>query len=136
MGKLNLNEAADRVQMASSELSMYYNTETGEFDFYSEDMDMDDEVDTAKFEEAPWIPVPDRDTSERYHMMVEFVETVTDPHKNEILSVALEGKGAFRRFKDTLHRVNLIDEWYAFEHQAYVEIAREWCEENGIEYFV
>jgi hypothetical protein len=45
-------------------------------------------------------------------MMVSFVETVSDSHKNELLCVALEGAGAFRRFKDTLYRIDLTDEWY------------------------
>ena len=53
---------------------------------------------------------------------------------NELLHVALEGRGAFRRFKDTLHRVGLTNEWYAFKRKAYIEIAREWCVENEIEY--
>jgi aminoglycoside 6'-N-acetyltransferase I len=66
--------------------------------------------------------------------MEDFADTVSDLRKNELLYVALEGRGAFRRFKDTLHRVGLSDEWYTFKHKAYVGIAREWCRENGIEY--
>jgi len=52
----------------------------------------------------------------------------------ELLCVALEGAGAFRRFKNTLHRVDLTEKWYAFRHKVYVEIVRRWCEENGIKY--
>ena len=67
-------------------------------------------------------------------MMVDFAETVSDVHKKDKLLIALQGKGAFRRFKDTLHYVELTDEWHAFKKQAYVEIARNWCEEMEIPY--
>jgi len=67
-------------------------------------------------------------------MMVEFAESVVDPRANELLCVALEGKGAFRRFKSVLRRVGIEDEWYAFKHKALVNLAKEWCERNGLEY--
>ena len=87
-----------------------------------------------KFEDDIWIAAPSQRDIREYDIMADFTETVSDPRKNELLCVALEGRGAFRRFKDTLHRVDLADEWYTFKRKAYVEIAREWCEENGIKY--
>jgi hypothetical protein len=36
--------------------------------------------------------------------------------------------------ENTLYRVDLTDEWYAFKYKAHIEIARKWCEENGIKY--
>ena len=65
-------------------------------------------------------------------MMERFTETVQDEHKREMLDVALKGRGAFRRFKDTLIRVNLQTEWYAIRDAAYAEVAREWCERYGV----
>lgn len=67
-------------------------------------------------------------------MMGQFADNVCDNRKRELLLVALEGKGAFRRFKDTLDRTGLAGEWYKFRDGAYIEIAREWCEENEIFY--
>ena len=64
--------------------------------------------------------------------MVKFAETVRNEHKRELLLVALSGKGAFRRFKDTLMRTGLEDKWYVFKHLAYVELARAWCTDNGL----
>jgi aminoglycoside 6'-N-acetyltransferase I len=66
--------------------------------------------------------------------MVDFVETVSEPRASELLAVALRGRGAFRRFKDTLHRVGHVEDWYAFKHNAFVKLARDWCEENGLPY--
>lgn len=44
------------------------------------------------------------------------------------------GRGAFRRFKDTVHRVGMAEKWYSFQYEAYKRMAIEWCEENRIEY--
>ena len=136
MKKLDLNKAAEEFEMIDSETYMYYNTETGEFDYYTEFMlaDLPGEIDTEKFEDDEWIAAPSQRDLNEYSIMEDFAENVSDSRANELLCVALEGKGAFRRFKDTLHRVNLTDEWYAFKHNAYVDIAREWCEDNDIPY--
>ncbi|GHU68045.1 hypothetical protein FACS1894184_09110 [Clostridia bacterium] len=57
-----------------------------------------------------------------------------DPHKSDMLAVAIQGKGAFRRFKDTMRYVGLEDEWYRFKDAAYKLKAIEWCDENEIPY--
>ena len=136
MKKLDLNKAAEEFETIDAETYMYYNTETGEFDFYTEFMlaDLPGEIDTEKFEDDEWIAAPSQRDLNEYRIMEDFVGSVTDTRANELLFVALEGRGAFRRFKDTLRRVSLEEEWYAFKRKAYIEIAREWCEENEIEY--
>jgi len=133
MKKLDLNTAADEFDMISDETHLFYNTETGEFDFYADFMELGD-ADAEKFEKDCWVAAPSQRDLNEYDFMADFTDTVTDSRKNELLSVALEGRGAFRRFKDTLRRVDLLDHWYAFRHDAYVELAREWCEENEIPY--
>jgi len=133
MKKISLKEAAEQFEMIGPETHLFYNTETGEFNFYSDWMD-DSEDEFDEFEDEMWIAAPSQYEIGEYDIMVEFAEAVTDPRKNELLCVALGGRGSFRRFKDTLHRVDLLDEWYQFKHEAFVRIARRWCEENGIEY--
>ena len=127
--------ARNNLKSAIREMEAQCN-QTGEFDFYS-DFIMTLEESSAKaeeFEDDAWIATPRQQEIGEYDMMSDFVDSVTDPRKNEMLSIALDGKGAFRRFKDTLSRVGLEDEWYAFKRNAYAEVARDWCEENDIEY--
>ena len=133
MKKLDLNAAAEEFDMISDEMHLFYNTETGEFDFYNEYLGSDGE-DPERFEEDCWVAAPSQRDIGEYGMMSDFADTVTDPRKNELLCVALEGRGAFRRFKDTLQRVGLTERWYAFRRAAYMEVARAWCEENEIPY--
>ena len=130
--KLSIHTAAEMFEMINAESHVFYNTATGEFDHYNEYFAEDEE--TEPFEEAPWIAAPSHRDIGEYEIMAEFAEGISDPHKNELLSLALGGKGAFRRFKETLRRVGLTEEWYAFKHNAYGEIVKAWCEENRIAY--
>ena len=50
------------------------------------------------------------------------------------LEMAINGRGAFRRFKDTVNRYGIEDQWYAFRDAGYAAVARRWCEENDVEY--
>jgi len=51
-----------------------------------------------------------------------------------ILYQAINGKGAFRRFKDKLYDLELEDSWFAYKYAAYCKIAVRWCEESEISY--
>jgi hypothetical protein len=134
MKKLDLNEVAREFEMISLETHVYYNKETGKFDF---NMDfVEAEYDRSEmFEGEEWIAAPDVFELGEYDIMVAFADSITDPRANELLSLALDGKGAFRRFRDALYRVNLEKEWYAFRHDAFVVAARRWCEDEDIPYF-
>ena len=46
----------------------------------------------------------------------------------------MQGKGAFRRFKDYCFDVNIIQDWYKFKEERYKQIAIEWCEQNDLKY--
>ena len=47
--------------------------------------------------------------------MVQFTRTIDDPRLRELLEVALDGRGAFRRFKDMLARwPKERERWFAF----------------------
>ena len=132
--KVDLNKAAEAFEMIDAETHLFYNTETGEFDWYNDFFGSPDDNDTEKFEDDEWVMAPTQWDIEEYEMMVDFAGAVDDPRKCELLCVALEGRGAFRRFKDTLYRVDMTEEWYKFKHEKYIEVAREWCEQNGLEY--
>ena len=47
---------------------------------------------------------------------------------------AVHGSGAFRRFKDTIRRLDIEEEWYRFHAAALEVIAKEWLEAHGIAY--
>ncbi len=73
-------------------------------------------------------------SSVEYGWMAEFTGTVRDAHLRDLLEVALDGRGAFRRFKDVLldHRAER-EAWFAFRDGHVRAAAREWLAENGID---
>ena len=62
------------------------------------------------------------------------IPLVEDGSLSGILNNSIRGRGAFRRFKDAVHRLGIADEWYRFRDQAYKETAIEWCGDNGVEF--
>jgi hypothetical protein len=66
--------------------------------------------------------------------MERFARSLTDAAVSDELDAALHGRGAFRRFKDALHRLRITDEWYRFREATLEEIAIEFLEAHGIAY--
>ena len=64
--------------------------------------------------------------------MEEFACSVDDEAASAELETVLHGRGAFRYFKDTIHRLGIQEDWYRFRDEAFKEIAREWLRENEI----
>jgi len=73
------------------------------------------------------VSIPEIEPREAYDDMVRFAQTVTDATLHRLLEVALDGKGAFRRFKNALQSHNSERErWFAFKDERMVERVREW----------
>ncbi len=103
--------------MEDSDLTNRYflNLVTGEVIFFSEYVGLSNE-DEQLLEEIDgsnnYVAVERIPSHEAYQWMVDFMDEIVAPadeNAAEKLSIALNGKGAFRRFKDTLHRVD--DQW-------------------------
>mgnify|MGYP001400424343 CR=1 FL=1 len=70
----------------------------------------------------------------RFRVGVPFVEAIEDESLRELLETAISGKGAFRRFKDTINRKGIEQAWYAKRDDALKEVAREFLESEKIAY--
>jgi len=81
-----------------------------------------------------YIPLPDKQEIGEYSIMEEFSENYLDAHIRDCLNIAISGKGAFRRFKDTVIRFGIQTEWYAYRDAAFLEFARSWCNRYEIVY--
>ncbi|HUY31636.1 MAG TPA: UPF0158 family protein [Pirellulales bacterium] len=80
-----------------------------------------------------FIRFPRQDSREGYRDMDDFAATVDDERLKELLAVALDGKGAFRRFKDVLARYpDQRQQWFAFERRRVRERIVRWLETLGI----
>jgi hypothetical protein len=79
-----------------------------------------------------YLPLPDRFEIDEYRMMERFALGVADPAVQAELGDVLQGRGAFRRFKDAVRRLGLAEEWYRYRGRGYEDVARAWCEAHGI----
>ncbi len=66
--------------------------------------------------------------------MERFCCSLEDQKLSDELLYEMRGSGAFRRFKDAIHRHGIADDWYRFRQVALEEIAIEWLEANNIPY--
>jgi len=79
-----------------------------------------------------WLWVDTVGSRAGYRDMQEFIDTITDPERAERLGIAIQGRGAFRRFKDVLARWPVeLDRWYAFTEERQRGRARAWLAEAG-----
>jgi hypothetical protein len=66
--------------------------------------------------------------------MAAFAEELKDEDLKEKLQIALDGKGAFRRFKDVVSRYpEKREECFKFKNERIKKRLMEWMKENGLE---
>ena len=81
-----------------------------------------------------FISPPSKFDFNEYRQMERFIGTLESPEAAEQLWRAIKGKGAFRYFKDTAHRLGLLEQWYRYRDTAIKKSAVEWAEANGVAY--
>lgn len=131
---VTLSKIIDGLEMVDDIVDCYYNPEKDEV-FLSnigEYGDLtEDEIDEL-FEES--IILPTQYEINEYQMMVDFIDTIENLEIKNDLQKLIQGKGAFRRFKDYCFEMVIIQDWYKFRDERYKEIAIDWCKQNELEY--
>ena len=134
--KIDLDELCSAMADSSYEHEYYLDLETGEILFISDYMD-DEETgklkDQVEEDSDRYERIPEAESHEGYEDMVEFIATVKDERLVELLEVAINGKGAFRRFKDVL--LNYPEEresWFQFKDDRMEEKALEWLDDIDV----
>ncbi|MFF3021769.1 UPF0158 family protein [Gottfriedia sp. NPDC057948] len=78
--------------------------------------------------------LPSKYEIDEYKMIKDFCLTVKDEKKQNLLLITIEGKGAFRRFKDVIIELNIEMDWYSYRDRRYKDLAIAWCQDNDIVY--
>ena len=131
---VTLSKIIEGLEMVDDIIDCYYNptkdeiflSNIGEYEELSED-----EIDEL-FEES--IILPTQYEINEYQIMVDFIDTMEDPEIKNNLQRLIQGKGAFRRFKDYCFEMDIIQDWYKYRDEKYKEIAIDWCKQNRLEY--
>jgi hypothetical protein len=152
--KVDLSELVFEMELGDNmERSGYLDTETGEIIDMPDDImramedgetesalvEWDEELaDVAEKilsdEKNRFLPISRRESREGYEIMAAFADTVAGKGLKEKLEIALDGKGAFRRFRNVLNQhPDELERWYAFKDDWMRDAAVQWLLEHGIE---
>ena len=85
-------------------------------------------------ETGRYLPLPGSFDADEWHLMEQFALSVKAEPARSALETALQGTGAFRRFKDAVQQHNLAKAWHEARHAAYRDLAIDWCQVNGVEF--
>jgi hypothetical protein len=133
--KFDLDEIASALsdQNMFDEHLLLVNPETGELVLWTRDGGIDgtNPVDLDELDLVAINPLP---SYVWYQDMADFVDLVSDDSAARRLARAINGRGAFRRFKDELHEEypHLLPAWNAFRDTRAVRRAVEWLRDSSL----
>ena len=133
--KVKLEDIIEAMEMVDDTSECFLDKETGEVEWVSEyalSYDEQQEI-YDRLDEHGFYRLPTQFEIRDYDIMESFVASIAGKD-HEILATAIQGKGAFRRFKDKVIDLGLDKMWYWYRDSAYKRKAAEWCEENGVDY--
>ena len=134
LSEIDLEEVATALaDQADYERQWLIDPQTGQIAFWTADTGIDghtqvdlEDLDLVRIDPLPsWV---------WYQDMADFAEAITDEPAGRRLLRAIQGKGAFRRFKDELHEEHpeLLPAWYAFRDVRATRRAVQWLADNSL----
>jgi hypothetical protein len=132
LSSLDLEEIAAALQdQTDYEHRWLINPQTGEVVFWTSDTGIDGRT-PVDLDDLDLICIDPLPSYVWYRDMADFGDQLSDDRAR--LARAIEGKGAFRRFKDTLYRdhEDLLPAWHAFRYARAQRRAVEWLVDNSL----
>ncbi len=95
---------------------------------------LDENEEEIDLDETDWVPIGGAGSHAAYQDMEDFAEAVSDPLVARQLREALGGRGAFRRFRDTIWRQpeEIGRAWSAYRELGAELRALEWLVDEGL----
>src|SRR6266542_3847630 len=133
LGLVNLRSPAELLEDHSPETGWWFDPRSDDCDPFIDPAYADVEME----EESPWerglVRIDTIPSREAYGDMEVFIGRVRDPRARDLLLRAIAGRGAFRRFKDTLLEFpELRKTWFGFHDARTERRAILWLEDRGI----
>lgn len=133
---VKLQDVVGELDIVGPEILGYINRKTGELvtlrdgDF-SSSLDWEEEeaeLSQAVEENDDFIPLPDQFEIHEYSIMERFCYSVEDERIQDALLRAINGRGAFRSFKDRIAEEGIRDDWFVFKYGVLKKIAADFLE--------
>lgn len=132
---VDLDELSEQLEGSEDEQAGLLDLVTGEVlpGFLTDPFTVGEDA-SVDVEEDPdrWLALDRLGSRAGWQDMADFAATVTVAGVRDQLERAIEGRGAFRRFRDAVHRQGLAGEWHAFSAERSMGRAREWLADNDI----
>ena len=107
--KVKLEDIIEAMEFAGMETEYYYDIQNEKVVMLLDGM-VDGEDNPEFFED--YIPLPGQYDINEYRLMEEVIYELPAGKNQDVLTGAIQGRGAFRRFKDKLYDLNLQKQWY------------------------
>ncbi len=132
---IRIDDLMQGMQSNAYDAQFYFDTVTGQTVFTSDYIDEDEKLnELLETEEERFVAIESVSSHEGWRMMDDFAETVGDGRIREQLLRAINGKGAFRRFKDILLEYpDVRQQWFIYEEKQYMKIAQKWAKIHELE---
>lgn len=135
--EIKLSELMNAMEFTDADIQYFYDPETGETHQLIESMQMldgenYDEEAAERLEENDWISLPDHYEIDEYSIMEEFIRALPENQMSDDLYHAIQGKGAFRRFRNLVHDYEEEERWEKYHLASLEQIGRNWAEKNGV----
>ena len=138
--KIKLQQVIQAIEEANEVFTSFWDTKTGKTVYLAEplmtEMTEADEALASEMENTPerFLRFPTKYEIHQYRIMEDFIDQLSPGKAQKELAYAIRGKGAFRRFKQSVRFHGLEQRWYDYLAKAYRELAIRWCVEEGLEY--
>ena len=134
--RVKLEDIINAIESTDDSSEYFLDRVTGEIVWLNDMMMDNDERETVSetLDEHGFFRLPTPYDINDYQIMENFIVSLPDGQARNRLSSAINGRGAFRRFKDTVRYEGLEQQWYDWKDSAYKQLAIEWCDDNGLEY--
>ena len=129
---MTLKEIIEALEMSNDELDWYYDPDQDTLIMASDAYEDGEYIlSRDEAEERDLIPLPSEYEIHEYRIIQDFVATLPD-ELYDIFDRKIHGKGAFRRFKDTLYHLGIEEQWYRYREEALLAIAQQWIDQYKI----
>lgn len=73
-----------------------------------------------------------RNDFNEFELIEDFIGTLEEDIREELFDT-IQGRGAFRRFKDSILEHNIEKQWYDYKERKIKELVIKWCKDHDIE---
>lgn len=136
MTNVKLEDVIFAIETTDQDSESYLDEETGEIETLSYMTMTPAEIKevSERLDEYGFVRLPVSEEINEYGIMENFVYSRKNDSERRKLAAAIQEHLAFRRFRNMIRDLNIEQDWYAFQENAYRDQAVQWCKDHNVQY--